>query len=310
MRTRERRDDRQEDVAESRRSTASSLTDAEALASRLGNQAFGALLQRQAPAATTEPDAGTPAAAPDPVADAKKLLEEAPASDVAYATWLLAAADQGFATLMWQTPGELKALKEGTKIEGVEPSKTELTIPALKTMHELTTGTMTRWTAAPKEPKRPVPFGSLLREGTSLHGGKAIDVSRSMEAGSVAEIIAYLGDLSVATYGIGLPFNANYFDPADELEAKKAAAEAAAPKDGTPAPVTGALQLDTTQIFKVDYDAAGKKWGDPVVEKWDAAYTKIKSKDLLDQFTKMRTAGSKLIIFPDRKGHIHIDRRS
>ncbi len=302
--------DRWEQDAEVRRVTKSPRTDAELLASRIGNQAFSALVQRQAPATATEPAAETPAAAPDPTADAKKLLEDAPTSDVGYATWLLAAGDQGFATLMWQTPGELKALKEGTKIEGVEPSKTELTIPALKTMHELTVGTMQRWTAAPTEPKKPVPFGSLLREGTALHGGRAIDVSRSMDAGSVAEIITYLGDLSAATYGIGLPFNSDYFDPADELEAKKAAAEAAAPQDGTPAPVTGALQLDTTQIFKVDYDAAGKKWGDPAVEKWDAAYTKIKSKDLLAQFQTMRTAGSKLIIFPDRKGHIHIDRRS
>ena len=138
MRSKERRLDRQEQTSELRRPTTPPPTDAEALAAQIGNRAFGALLQRQAPAATTEPAAETPAAAADPAADAKKLLADAPTSDVDYATWSLAAADQGFATLMWQTPGELKALKEGTKIEGIEPSKTELTIPALKTMHELT----------------------------------------------------------------------------------------------------------------------------------------------------------------------------
>ena len=168
---------------------------------------------------------------------------------------------------------------------------------------------MTRWTAAPTEAKKPVPFGSLLREGTSLHSGKAIDVSRSMDAGSVAEIIAYLGDLSAATYGIGLPFNSDYFDPADELEAKKAAG-GGRPEGRDARSGDGRAAARHHPDLQGGLRRAGKKWGDPAVEKWDAAYTKIKSKDLLDQFQKMRTAGSKLIIFPDRKGHIHIDRRS
>jgi hypothetical protein len=117
-----------------------------------------------------------------------------------------------------------------------------------------------------------------------------------------------LGDLSVAAYGIGMPFSGDYFDPADELAAKQAAAKDAA-GDGEPKSVTGAVTLDAAHIYGCEWDATAKAWKKPIIEQAGQAYEKLKSKAVKDQLAAMRKAGSKLTIFPDRKGHVHIDRR-
>ena len=284
------------------------------LASEMGNRAFvslmratGPLLQRGTPAAAPETAPAQPA---DPAAGAKTLLAETPKSDVDYATWLLKAADQGFASLWSNTRAELEAFRDGKKTaEGVEPSTKEVKSGALQTMYDVVKGPMSRWSAKPAEPKEPVTLGSFLRGATGLHGGPAIDLPRSMEGGTAEEVVEMLGDLSAASYGIGLPFSGDYFDPADDIAAKQAAAVAAAGKDGTPATVTGAVQMDHAHFYKVEWDAAAKGWKDPVIEKAGQSYTKLTSQPLKDKLQAMRTAGSTLTIFPDRRGHVHVDRR-
>jgi hypothetical protein len=176
-------------------------------------------------------------------------------------------------------------------------------------MYDVVKGPMSRWAAKPADRKQPVTLGSFLRGSTGLHGGPAIDLPRSMESGTADDVIRMLGDLSPAGYGIGLPFSGDYFDPADDLAAKQAAAEAAAGKDGTPATVTGAVKLDASHIYKSEWNAEAKKWKDPVIEKTGEAYTKLTSKRLRDKLQAMRDSGSTLTIFPDRKGHVHVDRR-
>ena len=88
-----------------------------------------------------------------------------------------------------------------------------------------------------------------------------------------------------------------------------AAAQTAAGKDGTPATVTGAVRLDTSHIYKVEWDAEKKAWKEPVIETAGQAYTKLVSQPLKDKLKAMRTAGSTLTIFPDRRGHVHVDQR-
>lgn len=275
-----------------------------ALASRIGNRAFAALVQRAAPPATGP----TPVAA-DPAADAKALLAETPKSDVDHATWLLKAVDAGFATVWSSTRTELEGIRDGKEVEGLTPSKTEMKMQGLLAMYDLARAAASRWAATPTDPKKPVTLGSFIRGSTGRHAGKAIDVPRGMDAGTIPEVVGLLSDLSVASYGIGLPYSGDYFDPADDIEAKKTAAEAAAPKDGTPAPVADAVQLDTSHIYRVEWDAAQKKWATPAIERAGAAYTKLKSAELKEKLEEMRNAGSTLTIFPDRPGHVHLDRR-
>ncbi len=267
------------------------------LASQLGNQAFARMLARD----------DTPAA--DPAADAKTLLAETPKNDVEYATWLLKAVDQGFATLWKDTRTELEDLRDGKKTDkGATPSTTDVKLSGLVTMYDVVKGPMRRWAADPKAKKAPVALGSFIRDAAGPHGGAAIDLPRVMGAGTAAEVVQMLGDLSVAGYGIGLPFSGDYFDPADELATKQAAARDAA-GDGEPKPVTGAVTLDAAHTYGCEWDAAAKAWKKPTIEQAGQAYEKLKSTALKDQLAAMRKAGAKLTIFPDRKGHVHIDRR-
>jgi hypothetical protein len=130
-----------------------------------------------------------------------------------------------------------------------------------------------------------------------------------MGPGTVDEVITMLSDLSPGNYGIGLPFSGDYFNPNDELEAKKSAAQTAAGEGGAPATVRGALQLDAAHTYKVEWDADKKAWKQPVTDQAGGAYARLKSTALKDLFQRMRRAGSTVVIFPDRSGHVHIDQR-
>ena len=314
MRTTEEHERLRRLSAEPRRSAPVAEPALRELASDMGNRAFVTLmratvpgLQRDTPAAAPE---AAPAQAADPAAGAKALLAETPKSDVDHAAWLLKAADQGFASLWPNTKTELEAFRDGKKTaEGVEPSATEVKSRALLTMYDVVKGPMSRWSATPTDPKKPVALGSFLRGATGLHGGSAIDLPRAMGAGSTTDVITMLGDLSAASYGIGLPFSGEYFDPADDIAAKQAAAVAAAGKDGTPATVTGAVRMDNSHIYKSEWDADKKAWKEPAIEKAGQAYTKLGSQPLKDKLQAMRTAGATLTIFPDRPGHVHVDQR-
>jgi hypothetical protein len=271
------------------------------LASRIGNRGFGQLLR------DPQTDAGTAVA--DPAKDATKLADAKPSSDVEYATWLLAAADAGYAVLWKDTRATLEAFSAGNPSLDIQPSTTDVKVRALLTMFDLVQGAIRRSTGTPGATKRPVTLGSFLRDKTGPHAGSAIDLPRSMGPGTVDEVIAMLGDLSPGRYGIGLPFSGDYFDPGDALDAKQKAAQAAAADGGTPSAVTPALQLDAAHTYKVEWDADKNAWGKPVTDQAGAAYTMLKSTALKDLLQKMRRAGSTLVIFPDRPNHVHIDQR-
>ena len=154
------------------------------LASRMGNRGFGQLLR------DTGGDAGTAVA--DPAQDAAKLAGEQPSTDVDYATWLLAAADAGFADLWKDTRATLEAFSAGNPSHGINPSATDVKVRALVTMFELVRGAIRRWAGAPGSAKRAVTLGSFLRDKTGPHAGAAIDLPRGMGPGTVDEVIAML----------------------------------------------------------------------------------------------------------------------
>jgi hypothetical protein len=288
-----------------RRARRTAFTARRSLASVIGNRAFaaGRLLR--------DPQATPPVPAEDQaVKDAKALLAQTPKTTSERAEWILKAGDLGFATFnpKYKPDDDLRELKDGKKVKGVDPAGD---VDALLTMRDLVAGVITRWLADPKAAKAPVTLGSFLRKGADPHGrAQAIDVNDLGFATSVDGVIRVLGDLSAATYGIGLPFQGDFFPPESELKAKKAAAEkAAAAKNVDPAPVSNALVLWAAHTYKASWDGAKKAWGPEEVDAHGAAFTLLKSKDLRDTFAQLRKSGYSFVIFPDNPEHIHIDRR-
>jgi hypothetical protein len=256
-------------------------------------------IQRQ-----TAPPAEDPA-----VTEAKALLAETPKTTPEHAAWLLKAGDLGFATFnpKYKPDDDLRSLKDGKKVKGIDPAGD---VDAVLTMHDLVKGVVTRWLADPKAAKAPVTLGSFLRTGKDPHAGHAIDVNDLGFTTSVEGVIRVLGDLSPGTYGIGLPFQGDFFPPASELGAKKAAAEkAATEKKVDPAAVSNALVLWAAPTYKASWDATAKAWAKEEVDAYGAAFTLLKSKQLRDTFAEMRKNGFSFVIFPDNPEHIHIDRR-
>lgn len=205
----------------------------------------GGAVATQTPATaspTATPDAG---AKPDPAADAKALFNEELKVNKDYAAWLLKAHDQGFVVFAsgMGTEDQLKKLKEGTKIGNVDPGQSDI-LGSLEIMHEIAKGPIGRWIAKPEGAKPTITVGSMVRAGESAgpHGkGAAIDVNQGDFDGTAADVITVLGDLDKGSYGIGLPFQGDFF-PADKNIATLEAAEAAKP---TPGEISGALKKFT-----------------------------------------------------------------
>jgi hypothetical protein len=264
--------------------------------------------------ATQTPAAATPTATPDagvkqePAADAKALLNEELKSNKDYAAWVLKAHDQGFVLFSsgMGTEDQLKKLKEGTKIGNVDPGQSDI-LGALQIMHEVAKGPIGRWVAKPEGDKPTITLGSMVRAGESAgpHGkGAAIDINQGDFDGNANDVITVLGDLDKGSYGIGLPFQGDFF-PADKNIATLEAAEAKKP---TPGEISGALKKFTQHTYKATYNAKDKTWSE-TIDTAGGASALLKSDDLRKQLKKMKDAGSTLMIFPDNDNHLHLDSR-
>jgi hypothetical protein len=280
-------------------------TPSEELASAIGNRAFARLVETPGTLLHRAPQAPAPTPT-DLTAEAGKLLKESPKNDVEYASWLLRASDQGFAELWSSTRKQLEDFRDDIKTDkGVLPSAAEVDAQGLVTMYSLIRASVTAWLAKPSEAKKPLVLGSFIRDRKGPHSGAGIDLPRAMGEGTAAEVIDTLSALPKADYGIGFPFSGDYFNPADEIEAKKAAA-----RMGTsPSAVTGALQKFASHVYKVEWDPQAKAWKKAEIEQHAAAYTKLVSQPLKDKLDEMRKAGFGLTIFPDNPNHLHVDRR-
>jgi hypothetical protein len=300
--------DRTAPTTSARRARPAAVAARRSFASLIGNRAFMAAIAGRV---LRDPQTTPPVPAEDQaVKDAKALLAEELKTTSERADWVLRAAGLGFATFnpKYKPDDDLRDLKDGKKVKGVDPAGD---VDALLTMHDLVAGVITRWLAYPKAAKAPVTLGSFLRKGADPHGrAQAIDVNDLGFATSVDGVIRVLGDLAVGTYGIGLPFQGDFFPPESELKAKKAAAEkAAAAKSVDPAPVSNALVLWAAHTYKASWDTSKKAWDTEEVDARGAAFTLLKSKALRDTFAELRKKGYSFVIFPDNPEHIHIDRR-
>jgi hypothetical protein len=269
-------------------------------------------LQRDgAPAPSKTGPTPTPTAAPDPAADAKALVADADAlkTNAGTAKWLLTAHDQGFVTFTegMKTQDNLENLRDGKKVGNVDPSEATI-FGGLSTMHSLALARINRWIADPSKAKETIQFGSFIRTGANAgpHGrAAAIDINQGDFTGSADDVVAVLKDLPVGSYGIGLPFQGDFF-PADKNITAMEAAEKAKPAPGA---ISGALVKFAAHLYKASYDSDKKAYGDPEVETAGAAYTLLKSAALKTEMQAMRTAGSSLVIFPDNDNHLHVDQR-
>jgi hypothetical protein len=267
-------------------------------------------LQRDDAGTAVKPGATvTPAA--DVAADAKALVADADAlkTNSGTAGWMLKAHDQGFITFTagMKTQDNLENLRDGKKVGNADPKDTTI-FGGLTTMHSLSLARINRWIADPTKAKDPIQLGSFIRTGASAgrHGtASAIDINQGDFDGSATDVINILKDLPEGSYGLGLPFQGDFF-PADKNIETMEAAEKAKP---APADVAGGLVKFTAHIYKATYNATTKAYGDPDVQTAGAAYTILKSEALRTQLQAMRTAGTTLMIFPDNDNHLHVDAR-
>lgn len=270
-------------------------------------------VQRDDAGTAVKPTTATPTAtaAADPASDAKALVADAEAlkTNSGTAGWVLKAQDKGFVTFTagMKTQDNLENLRDGKKVGNADPKDTTI-FGGLATMHSLALARINRWITDPTKAKDPIQLGSFIRTGASAgrHGtASAIDINQGDFDGSADDVITILKDLPKGSYGIGMPFQGDFF-PADKSIESMEAAEKAKP---APANVSGGLVKFTAHIYKATYDAKAKAYGDAETQTAGAAYTLLKSEALKTQLQAMRTAGTTLMIFPDNDNHLHVDQR-
>jgi uncharacterized protein DUF4157 len=291
--------------------------------------------------ATAPPDAGTkPETA---LEQAQALVKQSPATVKDRATWILSAADQGFVTFGTTKAREnIESIRDEKKIGNFDSK--ESGVPILEVEIGLAKHAAQRWIDAEGKGAKPaVQFFSMIRSDGDPHGtGKAVDITSLNMTSGVAATMVILNDLDKSvhgSYGLGFPFQGEFFDPADDLKKKKQDAEgnaetAAKPKTDKPVgspdkpdagakteekteakPVTATIQ-DSVQKFAAHvYESAGTRaadgkwaWKDSIQET-GAAYKHLKSDALKNTLSQRRKDGLSFVIFPDNDGHLHLDAR-
>ena len=122
-----------------------------------------------------------------------------------------------------------------------------------------------------------------------------------------------LDDLASAwgagNYGIGLPFQGQFFPGEEEMVGRVNAALAEAGKDGTPRDL-----IEPPSLVRYSPKRRGLKW-DPdhkpnpryvVTSEPADAVTRLKSAALKTKIADLRRTGVVISVFPDNNDHIHI----
>jgi hypothetical protein len=289
-----------------------------------GNQAVAAMLARVPAELDTEPHEGgdaagllavlappeavadvavasAPEAGPDPLAD---WLASAPATNATYAQWIVDGATHGF--VLWtatSSQSQMTKLAAGEKVSGTDPAKAEI-LGALKTLKALVAAKAGKWQADQTLPKETVGVGSFIR-GSSPHDGRAIDINKLDWTGTSGpvQVEEALRALPAGAYGIGLPFQGEFFPRDEFLDVRKAAAVTAAGEGGTPAAITTAsLKKFTGSRYTAAYTDSA--WVETKTS--GQAVSQIKSGTLKAAITELNGAGYSIYVFPDNDNHIHI----
>jgi hypothetical protein len=275
--------------------------DAAGLLELLGPQDDGAQFDTVTELADKADPAPAPTKESDPIAD---WLAKAPATNAEYAQWIVDGVTHGF--VLWtgkDSKAQMEKLAAGEKVGSTDPSKATI-LGALKTIRALTSAKATKWTADQTKPKETVGVGSFIR-GSSPHDGRAIDINKLDWTGAngPVQVEEALRALPAGTYGIGLPFQGEFFPKDEWLDERKKVAEAAAGKDGTPAAITEAsLQKFVGTRYTATF--AEGKWVD--AKTTGQAFDRLKSATLKAAVADLKGKGYSFYFFPDNDNHIHI----
>jgi hypothetical protein len=264
--------------------------DARGLLEALGPQ------EAPAPAPEAEVAAGAPPAGADPVGD---WAARSPGTNAEYAQWIIDGVGLGF--VIW-SPGmgaqkQMEDLAASKTVKGTDPSKPAI-ISGLKTIKTLVGARVTKWRADETKPKDPLSVGSFIR-GPGGHDGRSIDINGFDWTGTngPAQVEEALRALPAGSYGIGLPFQGQFF-PKDEWldERKKAAGDP--PADITQPSLQKFVGTRYTSTYK-DGAWEDKKAGGQAIDR-------LKSATLKAAIAELNGKGYTIYVFPDNNNHIHI----
>ena len=114
-----------------------------------------------------------------------------------------------------------------------------------------------------------------------------------------------LHDLPKGSYGIGLPFQGQFFPAGLRLERRMSAAVAKAGDDGVPEAITTpSLERWTTNTYTATWNAEKHAWDTTVAG--DQAVSHLRSNDLRKAIADLNKDGYSIYVFPDNDSHIHI----
>jgi hypothetical protein len=201
--------------------------DASGLLDVLGPQEQGPELADTPQVAAAPERAGAVSSTPDPVG---AWAAKAPATNAEYAQWVIDGVPLGF--VVW-SPGmgaqkQMEDLAAGKTVKGTDPAKPAI-LGSLQTIKALVGARVTKWRGDETKPKDPLSVGSFLR-GPGAHGGRAIDINGFDWTGAngPAQVEEALRALPAGSYGIGLPFQGQFFPKDEWLDERKKAATTAA----------------------------------------------------------------------------------
>ncbi len=278
----------------------------------------------------TAPAAKVPAAEKSPLDQARDLVTESPSSAKDRAKWILSASEEGFVTFNTKKQRQdVEDIRDEKKVGSLDPTAKNY-LPILAVEVGLIKSAVQRWIDDEGKGSKPtIELGSLIRSGKDPHAsGKAIDINKLKMVTSVDATITIIKDLDKslhASYGIGLPFQGEFFDPSDELGTKKKIAESAAPKraaapsdaaaagKGSPGS-TISVKDGLKKFYTYVYGSTGTlkdgvwSWTDTVQDA-GGAHKHLKSQLLKDALAQKTKDGFTLVIFPDNDDHLHLDVR-
>lgn len=135
--------------------------------------------------------------------------------------------------------------------------------------------------------------------------GQAIDINDLDFQGTSDRVIQVLEDLPPGSYGIGLPFQGEFFPLENEIEHQKQKEKEKSIK------ITNCLQKFTTWLYAAEWDETNKNWKVSTdKDSMNKAYSLMKSEILKNKINKINTEKKvSLIIFPDNDNHMHLDKR-
>jgi hypothetical protein len=234
-------------------------------------------------------------------------------TNAAHAQFILDADAKGF--VHWTvaaSKGQVESLAQGMKTEEADPLQKKI-LGGLKIIHDLIAQKARKWIGDPTKPKETVAVGSFLRSKDAHGTGRMIDINEFDWVGKdgPVQVAAALAALTPGSYGIGLPFQGEFF-PRNEWFVTRATKAKADAKGGDPAPIAvPSLVKWTTHLYTATWNRR-KTEGTKDKPGWDMtratgrAVDYLKSESLKKEIANLNKRGYTIYVFPDNDNHIHI----